>query len=112
MTITELCQEWWEAEHQVLEENKTVKETVVHDKTNLADVAIQNASSFLLPEALASIKGVTTNQHVKEGSLEETTHRVDDESHNLQSPAGFIHLIANPHLQLQERECCCLQNKL
>lgn len=112
MTVTELWQEGWEAEHQVLEENKTVKDTVVNDETNLVDVAIQNASSFLLPEALACIMGVTTNWHVEEEGLKETTHRFDDESHILQSPAGFIHLIANPHLQLQERECCSLQNKL
>ena len=92
----------------MLEENK--KDTVVHDNTNFVGVTISNASSSLLPEALASVKGVTT--YVEEEGLEETTYLFDDEPHILQGPAGLTHLIATSHLQLQETECCSLQNKL
>lgn len=112
MTTSELCREGWQAEHQVLEENKTTEETVVHDETNLVGVTIENASSSLLPEALPIIKGVTTNRHVEEEGLEETAHRFDDEPHTLQSLAGSTHFIATPHLQLQEIMSCSLQNTI
>jgi len=83
----------------VLEENKRIR-----DKFSVC----AHIKSQLFPPAI--VKGVTTNRHVEEEELEETAHRLDDEPHNLQGPAGFTHPIATP--QLHEIKSCSLQNKV